>query len=220
MSRLLGEGGEILEVAANLVEVLVGNLSKNQTDSHAWSAVGDAGIGPHFRLAEPDADLQALAQFQGNRDFDIASAEAEIGDTAPERRTFLNVNLDRIVTAESVMGSIVDGHGLVVIDCIGGQGEVPESFFGREVEQAQKSDVGGSGSPNPLDAKMRPVRAVGEADDFVEAEVGTDGGERSTLAAGVDGQNFFGKNLPMTVCPEDTYRDFELYARLSAPSHP
>ena len=69
---------------ADLIEVLVGDLGEDQADAHAWGAVGDAGIGPDFGLSEPDADFQALSQFEGDGNFDVASAQAEIGDAAPE----------------------------------------------------------------------------------------------------------------------------------------
>ena len=202
------------------MNVPVGDLGEDQADTHAGTAVGDAGVGPDFGLAEPDAEFQALAEFEGDGDFDVASAEAEVGDAAPKGGAFLNVNLDGILTAIAGVLAIVDRDGIVVIDGVGGEGKIPQRFFGGDVEQTEVAGAGSCGFADPLHAEVCAIRAVGEADYFVEAEIGTDCCEMCAFAADVDGGNFFGEDLTVTVGAENAYGDFDVFPGLGAPAHP
>ena len=122
--------------------------------------MGNLGVGPGFSLSEPNANSQLGSRLQGDWHLDVTSTKAEVGYGTPERSS-LDVNLDRVLASETGSDAVFDTGQLKVIDCVRGQGEVPERFLGSDVEQADVACFWCSGTADPLYTEVHSIGAVG-----------------------------------------------------------
>ncbi len=174
--RFAGEGGEALEKFADHITIQFGDFDESQSCTDAGSAMRDYGGGLNFGLPEPNANFYFCSRRQLQRNFDVTATQAKICDGAAQGGSTLDVNLDGILTTVASVFSSLDAADLVGILGVGGEREIPQRFFGSDIQQADMTGGGGAGSADPFHAEMDAIVAVGEADDLVDLEVRVNAG--------------------------------------------
>src|SRR5579871_123572 len=218
--RLTGEGRKCVEILPDDFEILVRDICETNADSESRSSMSDFAFRPGLGLSEPDGHSELRTDFHGDRQFGITSANAEIGDRAPEGSTIKNVDLNRVLTAIAWCFAILGGADLIRISGGSLQGKIPQRLPGRNVQQAQVSGPGCVWFAHPFHTKMNAIRSVGETNDFIDRKIGLNAGNLYPMATDVYGDSFLGKDGTGAVGSEDAHWDLDVFSGLAALSHP
>src|SRR5581483_1348772 len=111
------------------------------------------------------------------------------------------------------------GMASVFVHARTGEGKIPEGFTRHCVLQAHLAFLSGVRISDPLDGKPSLVGLVCEANNFADADLGSQSGDAGAFAAYVRSGDVFRKRAAMGIGAEDSDRHLDFLTRLPALTH-